>query len=247
MDHCTLKKRDQIMISGPNWKISNDGWPVLALAGVLTIFVSIISLPLGYFLLGLMIWLSHLLRVPSRQNGSDEETIYAPCDGVVLEIEIDVFPDGSVYNSLEPAQRITIQTRWNDAQLQTSPITGHVVDNHLFPGLFTKWGDNPVAWREARLTNERREIGLRDRLGRGVVMVQLGSKTARQLICRLSEGKFVRAGSPMGLARLAGVVDLYVPVQCKNLVSVGQHMIAGETVVAQFAPRSTRKPQAIAK
>lgn len=235
------------MILGPNWKISDDGWPVLALAGLMTIFVSIISLPLGCFFLGLMIWLSHLLRVPGRQIGSDEETIYAPCDGVILEIETDVFPDGFVLNTLEPAQRITIQTRLNDAQLQTSPITGHVVDNHLFPGLFAKWGDDPVAWRKARSTNERREISLRDRFGRGVMVVQLGSKTARQLICRLSEGKFVKAGSPIGLARIAGVVDLYAPVQCKILVSVGQHMIAGETMLAQFAPRSNRKPQSIAK
>ena len=235
------------MILGPNWEISDDGWPVLALAGLVTIFVSIISLPSGCFFLGLMIWLSHLLRVPGRQPGSDEETIYAPCDGVILEIETDVFPDGLVHNTLEPAQRITIKTRLNDAQLQTSPITGHVVDNHLFPGLFKKWGDDPVAWREARLTNERREIGLRDSFGRGVMLVQLGSKTARQLICRLSEGKFVKVGSPIGLARIAGVIDLYVPVQCKILVSVGQHMIAGETMLARFAPRSIRKPQAIAK
>ena len=235
------------MILGPNWKISDDGWPVLASLGVVTIFVSIISLPFGYFLLGLMIWLSHLLRVPIRQTGSDEETIYAPCDGVVLEIEIDVFPEGSVHNTLQPAQRITIQTRLSDAQLQTSPSTGHIVDNHLSPGLFIKWGNDPVAWRAARLTNERREISLRDRFGRGVVLVQLGSKTARQLICRLSEGKFVKAGSPIGLARIAGVVDLYVPVQCKILVSVGQHMIAGETMLARFARRSIRKPQAIAK
>ncbi|MDC1383633.1 phosphatidylserine decarboxylase [Candidatus Puniceispirillum sp.] len=235
------------MILGSKWKISNDGWPVLALAGVLTIFVSIISLPLGYFLLGLMIWLSHLLRVPCRQIGSDEETIYAPCDGVVLEIETDVFPNGSVYNALVPAHRITIQTRLSDAQLQTSPITGHIVDNHLSPGLFKKWGDNPAAWREARLTNERREISLRDRFGRSVILVQLGSKTARQLICRLSEGKFVRAGNPIGLARIAGVVDLYVPVQCKILVLVGQSMIAGETKLARFAPRPIKKPKAIAK
>ena len=235
------------MILGPNWKISDDGWPVLALAGLMTIFVSIISLPLGCFLLGLLIWLSHLLRVPGRQIGSDEETIYAPCDGVILEIETDVFPDGSVHNTLEPAQRITVRTRLSDAQLQTSPITGHVVDNHLFPGLFAKWGDDPVTWRNARLTNERREISLRDRFGRGVMLVQLGSKTARQLICRLSEGKFVKTGNPIGLARIAGVVDLYVPVQCKILVSVGQHMIAGETMLARFAPRSIRKPQVIAK
>lgn len=229
------------MILGPNWKITDDGWPVLALAGIFTIFVSIISLPLGYFLLGLMMWLAHLLRLPHRQTKSDDKNIYAPCDGVILEIEADVFPDGSNHSKPQLAQRITIQTRMNDMQTQTSPIAGHIVDNHLLPGLFASWGDNPINWQAARVKNERREIRLRDRFDRDVMLVQLGSKTARQLICRLAEGKFVQAGSPIGLARIAGVIDLYVPVGCKIFGSVGQHMIAGETTVAQFSPQLTEE------
>ena len=35
------------MILGPNWEIADDGWPVLALAGIATILTSIIFLPLG--------------------------------------------------------------------------------------------------------------------------------------------------------------------------------------------------------
>ena len=76
------------------------------------------------------------------------------------------------------------------------------------------------------------------------MLVQLGSKTARQLICRLAEGKFVQAGSPIGLARLAGVIDLYVPVKCKITGLVGQHMIAGETIVARFSTQPKIKWQA---
>ncbi len=229
------------MILGPNWRIADDGWPVLALAGIVTIFVSIIFLPLGCFLLGLMIWLAHLMRVPKRQTKLNDQIIYAPCDGVILEIETDFFPDGSAHEAPGPAHRITIQTRLNDMQLQTSPVTGHVFDNHLMPGLFTKWGGSPASWQLARLTNERREIRLRDRYGRDVMVVQLGSKTARQLICRLAEGKLVQAGSPIGLARIAGVVDLYVPSSCKILVAAGEHMIAAETGVAQFVTQPITK------
>ena len=160
-----------------------------------------------------------------------------------MEIEQDLFPNTSVHDAPQLAQRITIQTRLIDMQLQTSPITGHIVDNHLFPGLFAKWGHDPASWQAARLTNERREIRLRDRFDRDVLLVQLGSKTARQLICHLAEGKFLPAGSPIGLARIAGVIDLYVPVQCKVLGAIGQHMIAGETPVAQFAPQPITKRQ----
>ena len=221
------------MILGPNWSVADDGWPVLAIAGVITILVSIISLPLGCFLLGLMVWLAHLLRVPNRHTDADDQTIYAPCDGVILEIMPDIFPDGPA-SCTKPAQRITIQTRLYDAQLQTSPITGHIVENHLLPGLFESWGNHPVSWQAARLVNERREIHFCDSFNRVVVLVQMGSKTARQLICRLLEGKFVQAGSPLGMTRVAGVIDLYIPAECKILSVARQHVIAGETAVAQF-------------
>jgi phosphatidylserine decarboxylase len=222
------------MILGPNWSVADDGWPVLALAGIITILASIIFLPLGCFLLGIMVWLAHLLRVPNRQINADDQTIYAPCDGVILEIAQDIFPDG-LATCAKPAQRITIQTRLYDTQLQTSPVTGRIVENHLLPGLFESWGNHPISWQAARLVNERREIHFCDSFNRVVVLVQMGSKTARKLICRMLEGKFVQAGSPIGMACVAGVVDLYVPAECKILSVACQHMIAGETAVAQFA------------
>ena len=126
------------MILGPNWKVADDGWPVLAVAGIATILLSIISLPLGCFLLGIMFWLANLLRVPHRHTNADDQIIYAPCDGVILEIVPDMFPDGPV-SCAKPAQRITIQTRLYDAQLQTSPITGHIVENTLCP-VYSKVG-----------------------------------------------------------------------------------------------------------
>ena len=227
------------MILGPNWSVADDGWPVLALAGIITILTSIIFLPLGCFLLGIMVWLTHLLRLPNRQINADDQTIYAPCDGVILEIVQDIFPDG-LATYAKPAQRITIQTRLYDTQLQTSPVTGRIVENHLLPGLFESWGNHPISWQAARLVNERREIHFCDPFNRVVVLVQMGSKTARKLICRMSEGKFVQAGSPIGMACVAGVVDLYVPAECKILSVARQHMIAGETALAQFAAEPSK-------
>ena len=232
------------MILGPNWSVADDGWPVLAMAGIITILASIIFLPLGCFLLGMMVWLAHLLRVPNRQINADHQTIYAPCDGVILEIVQDIFPDG-LTTYAKPAQRITIQTRLYDTQLQTSPVTGRILENHLLPGLFESWGNHSISWQAARLVNERREIHFCDPLNRMVVLVQMGSATARRLICRLLEGKFVQAGSPIGMACVAGVVDLYVPAECKILSVARQHMIAGETALAQFAaePSKNKNPK----
>ena len=122
----------------PEWKIADDGWPVLAFVGIVTILTSMVFLSLGCFFLGIMIWLAHGLRLPNRQIEADEQIIYAPAYGVVLDIEPDQFPDALAGDDAAPAKRITIQTRLTDTQLQTSPITGHIVENLLLPGLFRK-------------------------------------------------------------------------------------------------------------
>ena len=228
-----------------NIDIAEEGWPVLAVAGAVTILVSFLALPVGCFLLGLMMWLAHILRVPHRLPPSGENLIIAPADGRVVEIKQCPAQAGIMplsYDSL----RITIRTKLFDAQMQTSPITGHLVDNCLFPGLFAPWADNdhvngPAnhdSWEDIRRLNERREITFRHANGHEVVIVQLATKTARQLVCRLSEGKHLAAADPIGMARLAGVTDIYVPATSISDITEGQHVAAGETVLARL-PSST--------
>ena len=65
-------------------------------------------------------------------------------------------------------------------------------------------------------------------------MVQLATKTARQLICRLSEGKHLVVADPIGMARLAGVTDIYVPALSISDIAVGQHVVAAETILARL-------------
>ena len=224
-----------------NIDIAEDGWPVLAVAGAMTILVSFLALPVGCFLLGLMMWLAHILRVPHRLPRPGKNLIIAPADGRVVEItqcpaQTGVMPLS--YDSL----RITIRTKLSDTQMQTSPITGCLVDNCLFPGLFAPWTDNDHVygpanydnWGDIRRLNERRELTFRHANGHEVVMVQLGTKTARQLVCRLSEGKHVVAADPIGMARLAGVTDIYVPAVSISDIVEGQHVVAGETVLARL-------------
>ena len=65
-------------------------------------------------------------------------------------------------------------------------------------------------------------------------MVQLATKTARQLVCRLAEGKHLVVADPIGMARLAGVTDIYVPATSTSDIAIGQHVVASETVLARL-------------
>ena len=221
--------------------IADEGWPVLAVAGAVTILVSFVALPVGCFLLGVMMWLAHILRVPHRLPPQDENLVVAPVDGRVVQIKHCPAETGEMSLSYD-ALRITIRTKLSDMQMQTSPISGHIIDNCLFPGLFASWTNIDHAnsdchqdrWEDVRSLNERREITLRHAQGHEVVMVQLATKTARQLVCRLAEGKHLVVADPIGMARLAGVTDIYVPAASINDITLGQHVVAAETILARL-------------
>ena len=97
-------------------EVAPEGWPVLAAAGIVTILLAFLALPLAGVALGLMVWLRHILRIPVRKLPADaEHHILAPADGVVLSIGAPGSKDGDVLTRLV---RITIKTRLSDAQLQ---------------------------------------------------------------------------------------------------------------------------------
>ena len=224
-----------------NVDIADEGWPVLAVAGAVTILVSFVALPVGCFLLGVMMWLAHILRVPLRLPPEGKNLVVAPVDGRVVQIKNCSAETGVMPLSRETL-RITIRTRLSDTQIQTSPITGHLTDNLLLPGLFEPWVNidtddsnrHQDSWEDVRRLNERREITLRHAQGHKVVMVQLATKTARQLVCRLAEGKHLVVADPIGMARLAGVTDIYVPATSTCDIAIGQHVVASETVLARL-------------
>ena len=212
--------------------IASEGWPVVAVAGLLTIILTLVSLPVGAFALGLLFWLRFILRVPSRLVPDADGLVLAPADGKVTDIAMaspeemsgHMSPDGG-----ELPTRLTISSALTDAQLQLAPVASRVTDNFLIPGLFGRIDDLETARRD----NERREISLETDKGDRFLVVQLGSSTARKLVCRHAPGKYLAAGVPLGMACIGGVVDLYIPAGHRIEARIGQRLTAGETILAR--------------
>ncbi len=210
-----------------NWHVAQEGWLVLALFGALTILLSFIYLPLGTLALGLMIWLTHILRVPARRAPVDPKDIVAPADGRIVDVAVEALPT----DPDDERTRITIVTGITDAQLQICPVDARVTDNFAIPGLFLPVDDMAAV----RADGERREITLAVEGGATILIVQYGSRTARQLVCMHAEGKYLRRGTPLGMARIAGALDVYLPASVKSQAAIGQRAIAGETVLGRLS------------
>jgi len=205
--------------------IAADGWAVLAIAGIVTIILALISLPLGTFALGVMLWLRHTLRASRRLTPDGHGKVVAPADGVVVEV-LDILDERAAD---ERAARVTIRTSLADAQLQRSPVAGRIIDNFLIPGLF-RGGEELALMRR---DNERREISIETEDGARFLLAMIGTATARQLVCRFGPGKFLATGAPLGMARIGGLTDLVIPAGYKVEIEVGRTVVAGETILAR--------------
>jgi phosphatidylserine decarboxylase len=75
----------------------------------------------------------------------------------------------------------------------------------------------------------------------GVAFVQIAGLIARRILCKLTAGQSVRAGDIYGLIRFGSRVDIFLPPGVAPLVSVGQRMVGGETVIADFKSSETAR------
>jgi phosphatidylserine decarboxylase len=64
--------------------------------------------------------------------------------------------------------------------------------------------------------------------------VQIAGLIARRILCYVDEGSQVRKGERFGFIRFGSRVDLYLPKTTKVLVSLGDKVVGGETLVAEL-------------
>ncbi len=60
---------------------------------------------------------------------------------------------------------------------------------------------------------------------------------ARRIVCRVAEGQTLLRGERIGLMKFGSRMDVFLPTDAELLVSVGQTVVAGETVLAHLPPR----------
>ena len=67
--------------------------------------------------------------------------------------------------------------------------------------------------------------------------VQIAGLIARRILCYVNEGAEVIKGERFGFIRFGSRVDLYLPKSTKIMVSLGDKVMGGETVVAELPVR----------
>jgi len=191
------------------------GWPLLALSGGVFAF----------------------FRDPERVVPQDENVIIAPADGIVsliseveppLELQVE---DGSGTRGLPagPVTRISIFMSVFDVHINRAPIGGVLRRIVYMPGKYLN-ADLDKASEE----NERQHFLIERADGALVGFTQIAGLVARRIIPFVKPGDAVAIGQRVGLIRFGSRVDVYLPAGTDPKVLMGQKIIAGETVLAEF-------------
>ena len=117
--------------------------------------------------------------------------------------------------------------------MNRTPVDGRVTRVDYRQGKFLP------AYKEAANENELNEVWI-DHGGRPIVFRQVVGVLARRIVCRVEEGQMLERGERIGLMRFGSRMDVFLPTDATVLVSKGDRVVGGETVLATLENDSAR-------
>lgn len=163
-------------------------------------------------------------RNPERFTQIDPNTIIAPADGKVVVIEEVEEPE----YFKDKRRQVSIFMSPLNVHVNRNPIGGEVCYVRYYPGKYL------VAWHPKSSTENERTTVVIDQGGRKVLFRQIAGALARRIIYYVKEGQQVQQGREMGFIRFGSRIDLFLPLDAKISVKLGEKTTGGETVIARF-------------
>ena len=219
--------------------IHPDGWKFIAAALLVTIGLFAVWRPGGWIGVVATLWIAYFFRDPWRVTPSRPELIVSPADGIVVALG-PAPPPPELAMGAEPVPRIGIFLNLFDVHVARAPAGGRVAAQRYTKGRFLN-----ASLDKASLDNERLAIRLEPPEAPAIAFVLIAGLVARRIVCSAYEGQLLARGERIGLIRFGSRVDVYIPPPYVPLVSLGQRMVGGETVLAdRTAPAPAAPVQA---
>jgi len=160
-------------------------------------------------LLGLVV---QFFRVPKIDCVFKDNEILCPADGKVVVIEEteenEYFNDKRIQVSIFMSP-LNVHANFN-------PISGLIKYVKYHPGLFL------VAWHPKSSTdNERSTIVIEHSSKKEVLFRQIAGAVARRICYYVEQGQVVKTGSEFGFIKFGSRIDLFLPLDTKINVKIG--------------------------
>jgi phosphatidylserine decarboxylase len=165
-------------------------------------------------------------RNPVFEITANTSHVLAPADGKVVVIE-------------ETEETEYLKTRRKQISIFMSPVNVHV-NRMPVTGKITFFKYHPgkylVAWHPKSSTeNERTTIAVKMNNGVEILFRQIAGALARRIRWYVKEGVSLEQGQEFGFIKFGSRVDIFLPLDAKVTVKVGDITKGGRTIIAEFA------------
>jgi len=206
-----------------HWPMAKEGIPFL----ILPLLLAVLAFGMGWSTLAFLaalaaLFIAFFFRNPRRNIPAQQNAILSPADGKIIYVG-----EWTEERFLKQrALKVSIFMSIFDVHLNRAPVAGRVLERNHHPGRFL------VASREkSSLLNEQNALILETEDRFKILLVQIAGFIARRIVCYADTGDTVKQGEIFGLIRFGSRVDLYLPPEVKPLVSIGQHVKGGESII----------------
>lgn len=203
-----------IVLFGLNWLVFAY-YPQSPLIQNSAILVSVI-----FYLLILQFF-----RNPIFEITTNTKHVLAPADGKVVVIEET--EETEYFKSRR--KQISIFMSPVNVHVNRSPVSGVISFFKYHPGKYL------VAWHPKSSTeNERTTVAVRMQNGAEVVFRQIAGALARRIKWYIKEGQPIEQGQEFGFIKFGSRVDIFLPLDAKITVKIGEITKGGRTIIAEL-------------
>ena len=208
----------------PHPILAKEGWPFIAASFVLAVLASFA----GFW--ALPFWVVFLFcvqffRDPARVVAGGPNSVLSPADGRIVVVEESDDP-----YLKQRALKISVFMNVFNVHSNRAPIASTVQQKWYDPGSFLN-----ASLDKASLENERCALHLKTTDGCDITCVQIAGLIARRILNYVEADTPLHAGQRYGFIRFGSRVDLYLPLDSKVKVVIGEKVSATSTVLAELA------------
>lgn len=193
---------------------------------LLTDYISINWLRIVFqlFILLFLVLILQFFRNPKRNTQLNEQQVISSVDGkvvVIEEVEEPEFFKGK-------RRMVSVFMSPLNVHVTRYPISGEVVYSKYHPGKYL------VAWHpKASEENERTTVVVKNEVFGEVLYRQIAGALAKRIVNYAKEGDKAIQGANAGFIKFGSRVDIYLPLDAKIKVSLGQKVKGGIDIIAE--------------
>ncbi len=203
--------------------IAKEGWLLLSvLAGLVLLAFYCFSTSIAIISALIFCLFSFLLRDPQRVIPSLPLALLSPAHGKVIEIDETEDPWLSLHGIERRAKRVRIKMSSIDVYSFRSPVEGKVME---------QWS------RKCQEENGQRKFAFWIRTDEGddvVVSFRLNPYAAVCFRVYIQSGERLGQGQRCGYLYFGGIVDVFIPMDAKIELELGQSITSGEGIIGHL-------------